>query len=252
MPQQQQVPRFSWAAIEALRDTPAFRDWNREFDRLIGTIRRRVSARDLQPLLKAGAEEKRLLTLLALAVTDSDNNSLSKLMVKRRALDSLANQLATVTNHATRVVNDPEYDGRFWLAAQGLLSWDLVPKAGAIEARVLANMRALAQLVKARGDALGSLSRTLKKTSRNTAIRDLLAYVWLSTGQQSRFDAEIAWLLTAAHRAAGREKDFTADKVKKFRQRHLPNRQNLKMPAAIMNGGAKGQRKSLGQRIAGI
>jgi hypothetical protein len=250
--EEQRGPRFSQVAIEALRDTPAFRDWNRDFDRLVKTLRRRLSPRDLQPLLKAGAEEDRLLSLLALAVIGTDNSFLAKLMTKRRDLESLASQLATVTNHATRIVNDPAYDGRFWLALDGVLSWDLVPKAGAIEAPTLARMRALGRLVRSRGKALGALSRKLKTINRNTATRDLLAYVWLSTGQPSRFDAEIAWLLTTAHKSAGREKDFTAAQIKKFRQRHLSNHQDLKMPATVLDGEAKGQRKSLGQRIAGM
>jgi hypothetical protein len=60
---QQEVPRLSQAAIEALRYTSAFDDWNRGFDVLIKTIRHRVSPRDLQPLLKAGADETRIVTL---------------------------------------------------------------------------------------------------------------------------------------------------------------------------------------------
>jgi len=246
---QQEAPRFSQAAIEALRNTSAFDDWNREFDVLIKTIRHRVSPRDLRPLLKAGADETRIVTLLAFTVIDSGKD-LPAIMKSRRSLQRLANELMSVTNHATRVVNAPEYDGRFWLAVHGLLSWDLVPKAGAIEKQTLTNMRALAQLVKSRGDGLGTLSRKLKAINRVTATRDLLAYVWLSTRHVSRFDAEIAGLLTAAHRAAGRQKNFTTDRIKKFRQRHLPNLKELEMPATLRAGEFRQPRKTSAQCIA--
>lgn len=93
---------------------------------------------------------------------------------------------------------------------------------------MLERMRALAQLIKDRGGALGQLSRQLKKDHRIQGMRNLLAYIWVSTeGNNGNFDTEIAYLLASAFKAAGKERRFTADQVKKFRQRHLPNPASL-------------------------
>lgn len=66
---------------------------------------------------------------------------------------------------------------------------------------------------------MGKLSRDLKKLLRNTDPRNLIAYIEMCTGRH--FDTEIAYLLGAAYKAAGTDKCFTADQIKKFRQRHV-------------------------------
>ena len=224
----QESPQFSQASIEALRQTSMFAEWNREFEKLKGAISRRLSPRDVLPLLKAGATNDKLLEWLAFVVYDSNHSILPRLMAKRRSLRRVAAQLGSVIEHAARLANDPECDGRFWLAMESGLSWDLVPKAGLIETPVLERMRALAELFKARGDAMGQLSRRLRRGHRVRGMRDLLAYIWLSTkGRGGNFDVEIAYLLIAAFKAVGKNKTFTADQIKKFRQRHLPNLRNL-------------------------
>jgi hypothetical protein len=147
---QPEAPRFSQAAIDALRHTPGFEKWNRDFEDLRRAIGRRVSPRDIQPLLKAGAKEDKLLTLLAFVVCGPDGLS-SEFMARRKSLAKLAAQLISVTEHATFIVNDPLCDGRFWWALEAGLSWDLVPKAGVIEASTLKQMRAFARLIEDRG-----------------------------------------------------------------------------------------------------
>jgi hypothetical protein len=254
------VPSFSQAAIEAFRYSQGFKTWNRDFESLKRKIQRRVSPHDLQPILKAGAEEDRVLTLLAFIVCDS-KGLLSQFMRKRKALASLAVQLETVTKHAARIVKDPLCDGRFWLALEGGLSWDLVPQSGVIETPTLERMRALAQLIKDRGDLLGKLSRDLKRIVRNRGMRDLIAYVGMCT--EEPFNSNIAYLLGAAHKAAGLEKHFTADQIKKFRQRNLaglriPVRDNAQDAAVTTALGSttavdrEPKRTTFGQRIAGI
>jgi hypothetical protein len=250
MPQEKR-PRCSQKAINPPCEATTCEDWDRAFHALRTNIGRRVSPRDLRPLLKAGADEKKVLTLLTLAAIDSDRH-LSGIMEKSRSLRRLANELVSAANNAARVVNEFGCDGRFWLAVEGLMSWDFVPKPGAIEENAIQQIRALAELVKSRGEALVVLSRNLKKINRATSIRDLLAYVWYSTRRGDGFDTEIAYLLTTAHDVAGCKRLFTSDQIKKFRQRHLPTREVLD---AIHRAGAEGyvhQQKSFGQRIAGI
>ena len=102
-------------------------------------------------------------------------------------------------------------------------------------------------------------------------MRRLLLYVHSTT--KKNFDLQIAWLLSNAHRVAGKNKSFTAEQIKKFRQRHLPEtckRGRAKSgtnfhpgamklarrllgytPASAPNvDKSKPKRKTLGQRIA--
>src|SRR6266446_5137681 len=144
---QKKAPRFSQTAIEDFRNARDYAGWNRRFEDLKHTIDLQISPRDLQPLLKAGAEKAQLLTWLAFVVIDSAGLS-PKLMESRRDLAKLATDIEDVIRRATRIVNDPRSDGRFWLALEGGLSWDQVPKSGVIEAPVLEHMRAFARLIK--------------------------------------------------------------------------------------------------------
>lgn len=116
----QGAPSFSQAAIEAFRDTPEFEIWNRGFESLKRKIRDRVSPKDTQPLVRAGAEEDRIFALLALVVCDSKGLS-TKLMARRESLGVLARDLEAVTNRAERSIQDPLCDGRFWLALGGVV-----------------------------------------------------------------------------------------------------------------------------------
>jgi hypothetical protein len=252
-------PSFSQAAIDALRRTPGFEKWNHDFEDLRRAIRRRVSPRDIRPLLKAGADEDKLVTLLAFVVCGASGLS-PEFMARRKSLAKLAEQLMRLTQHAAQILNDPLCDGRAWLALEAGLSWDLVPKAGVIESSTLEQMRALARLVKDRGDAFGRDSRSLKKTVRTKAMRDLIVYVHISTNEH--FDAEIAYLLEAAHRAVApkmhkrlsktpkQETYFTADQIKKFRQRQFAVAKGT--IEAISVDRKLRPTKSFGQRIAEV
>jgi hypothetical protein len=253
---QQKAPFISHTAIESLRRARDFEEWNRNFENLKAEIRRQISPRDMRPLVRAGAEEDKLLTWLAFSVYDSRGLS-PELMARRKSLASLANQLTTVTRHATRIIRDPLYDGPFWLALEAGLPWDTIPQAGVIEASVLKGMNALSELIKNRGDALGKLSRDLKKGARTRSIRSLVAYVFICTKRKRNFDAEIAFLLTAAFKSAEQKKEFTADQIKKFRQRHLlSDLQNRdrggSRPQTLGDGKSELKRLTFGQRIAAI
>lgn len=229
---QHKTPIFTQRAIEGLRRSADYQEWNRTFEQLRQAIRREVSPRDMRPLIKAGAKEELLLTLLAFVVYDGNGLS-PKLMQKRQALRSAADQLVTVTNHVTRIVNDPMCDGRFWLALEGDLSWDLVPQAGCIESPVLKGMQALAQLLRDRGDGLGKHARSLAKLVRNRGTRSLIGYVRTFATERMTFDQEVAYLLTATEKAARKltlvcskpktkDRQFTPAQIRKFRQRHFP------------------------------
>jgi len=255
---QHKTPILKQRAIEGLRKSPDYQEWNRTFEQLRQAIRHEASPRDMRLLVKAGAKEDLLLTLLAFVVYDWNGLS-PELMQKRRALRSVADQLVTVVNHVTRIVNDPMCDGRFWLALEGGLSWDLVPQAGCIEAPVLKGMRALAQLLRDRGNGLGKHARFLSKVVRNRGKRSLIGYVRIFATEKTTFDQEVAYLLIATEKAARRlnlvgrkpetnDRQFTPEQIKKFRQRHFPATASNNIVEQPHESTPK--QKTLGQRLA--
>lgn len=230
---QQKAPSFSQNAMDSRRKTKDFEAWNRNFESLRRAIRIHVSPRDVHPIARAGAEEETLISLLAWVVYDQEGLS-PQMMNSRRALKSAAQQLSTVANHVARVVNDPQCDGRFWLALVGGLSWDFVPTPGRIESPSLNQMRALAELLKERGAELGKNARMLAKLKRTNSLKDLVRYANYFAKPGKNFDSELTYLLDAAQRAAKKwepvagyrkspkERMFTIEQIKKFRQRNFP------------------------------
>jgi hypothetical protein len=100
------------------------------------------------------------------------------------------------------------------------LPWDQVPKAGTIESLTITIMRAFAERTRKRAQAMGSISRWLSISGRTNGVRHLLKYVYVTT--HKNFDFQIAFLLSDAHEVAGKKRVFTADQIKKLRQRYLP------------------------------
>lgn len=235
-------PRFSQAAVDELRNSDDYKKWNQNFEKHRKIIDKKLSPRDIRPLVKAGADKEKLLTFLAFIVTEPRQSD-SLMMDRSKKLSTLAKNLESLAAQASLLSCDPRCDGRFWMALQMELSWDLVPQCGVIEAPTIRSIRNLALLFRQRGEALGKESRMIGKHLRNRGLKDLTAYVWDSTGGKN-FDSEIAYLLMAAYVAVGqRQVTFTPEKIKKFRQRHLQPDiiESLKPPVA---------RKTLGQRIA--
>ena len=224
-------------------------EWNREFDELKRRIGRKADKTHLTALRRAGANEELLLELLTMSVHDT--GGASRLMRRSREnLASLVDQLVTVTNFAERVANDPKCDGRFWLALLCELPWNQVPKPGRLEAATLKRMRDFAEMFRGRAAAMGAMSRTVTRINGTMGRRRLLMSVHSITNKN--FDREIAWLLSDAYEAAGRHERFSAEQIKKFRQRHLPETCGRGTASAPNGVDPSPKRKTFGQRIAEV
>ena len=123
-----------------------YADWTKQFEALKPQVKRKADGAFVTELRRARAKEDDLFELLTMSVYDEGGWSRS-MRQAREQLNSLANQLVTVTNFAERVVKDPLSDGRFYFALLAGLPWDQVPKPGIIEAPTLKGMRALAELI---------------------------------------------------------------------------------------------------------
>jgi hypothetical protein len=177
------------------------------------------SRRDLSTLVKAGANETKVLELLALAVTEKGlwRKSMRR---KIRELESIADQLETVARHAQRVSVDPLSNGIFWLAALGMGKWeDVKPSATYSPAWLFKLMRAYARNCRDKARAFGKLLREYAPRQKRQMIDCLILETWLHT--RNYHDKEIAFLLTNAYEAAGRKREVTEEQIKKHRQRYV-------------------------------
>ena len=184
-----------------------------------------TTERTIRRLVKEGADRARLLRLLSRAVEDSDW-WLKGMRRKRRQLESIARQLETVANHAERISLDPLTYGTLWMAILGSGRWDFVkdPKERS-PTFVFMFMRLYAKHCRTIAREFGNTLRKLPPVQNRQMIDCLILEIWIQTGQYH--DREIAWLLTTAFEAVGKDKQFTEDQIKKHRQRHIVPRIRL-------------------------
>ncbi len=177
------------------------------------------SQRVLSKLTKEGANREKLLSLLANAVLDVGFWR-KPVRGKKRELESIANQLETVADHAKRISLDPLCYGTLWLAILGIGKWEMVkPPKERAPTWLFGLMRLYAKNCRERAKAFGNLLREHPPRERRAIIDCLLLEVWLRTGKYH--DNEIAFLLTNASEAAGHKRVFTEDQIKKQRQKYV-------------------------------
>jgi hypothetical protein len=177
------------------------------------------SERLLRKLTKEGANREKVLSLLAGAVENVDFWR-KPVRGKKRELESIANQLETVAQHAQRISLDPLCYCTPWAAMLGIAEWDMVkPSKERAPVWIFGLMRMYANNCRDRAKAFGNLLKEHAPRQKRTAIDCLLLQVWLQTGKYH--DKEIAFLLTNAAEAAGHKRVFTEDQIKKHRQKYV-------------------------------
>ncbi len=177
------------------------------------------SERVLSKLTKEGANREKVLSLLASAVQDVDFWR-KPVRGKKRELESIANQLETVANHAQRISLDPSCYGTLWLAILGIGKWEMVkPSNERAPIWIFNLMRLYSRNCRERAKEFGKLLREYPPRQRRMMIDCLLLEVWRLTGKYH--DKEIAFLLTNASEAAGQKRVFTEGQIKKQRQKYV-------------------------------
>lgn len=213
---------------------------NRRFD--LERIEKRIlgvngADEDLRKLARARMDRKRMLRLLALQVRSrADEQSWCSLVRKNNEeLRRVADELVDVANHVERISHDPSFDLRvlvnsmrtaceqFLLAEIGTLvdlsrSSDPQPGRSSPEFAVK-EMHSLAALYRKRAERFGELLRIAPRGHRNFFLLELLYQIYRASGENH--DDVVARLLKDAHQAVGSPKKFSADQIKKFRQRYL-------------------------------
>jgi hypothetical protein len=210
----------------AMQDLDKERAAFEKFERELKEIEKRILKvsgiqPDLNTLAKAGADKKRVLEILALAVFDQNTDWPRVIERKREALRRLAQQLRTVTIEAEQLAEDPLCGGLFWLALCGLIGWDEVkwPTKKSPNSTFGRMMRMLAKHEEDLARQLGEIARKAAFHNRRSAIAALIYYIRESTGRND--DDVVARLLTDAHEAVGLSRQFSADSLAQVRKRHL-------------------------------
>jgi len=176
--------------------------------------------RDLRTLTAARADRKQLLRILALEVLDDRMGWRRVLRQRRDALKSLAKRLRSVTKDAELLAEDPLGGAQFWLALLGMMKWEEVqwPDKSDPKGPFGSMMR---MLVKHEDDKAKLLGLVLRELSQRRAAGVALSqYIRSATGRN--YDYEVARLLVDARKAVGlKERKFSAEQLKKQRQRHM-------------------------------
>jgi hypothetical protein len=195
------------------------RKWQKELVRLENTISK-AGRHDLRVMKNAGVDQKVLLTLLALAA-QGDRKWMLKLMRQRQAaLKSLSKRLDNLARETKQRVDDPLSDVRFWAYMNGgsVLGMQF-PKTLADDPGAelaVGAMRTLAKITKEQAIKFGLYLKAWGKTDMGVAL--LLARYRTLCPKMNHLDA-LARLLTDAFEAAGKNKCFSADGLRKTYKR---------------------------------
>ena len=196
------------------------RQWEQEMLRLEKTISQR-GHHDLNVLAKSGVDTRVLLVLLALAAK-GDRSWMLRLMRQRQAaLKSLSKRMDNLARETKQRVNDPLSVVQFWAYMNGgsVLGMQF-PKTLAEDDPgaefMVSGMRALAKILRERANKFGQYLRTWGKTDVGVVL--LLVRYRMFCRKMNHLD-ELARLLTDAFEAAGKDKCFSAEGLRKTYKR---------------------------------
>jgi hypothetical protein len=196
---------------------------------LVDIKRRMVCApgarRDLDRIVRAGADRTALIDLIARAViTSPDKSPMVRMRAKQRELRSLAMQLRTVARFAVRVASDPDSYLEFLLPAR-TRGFERYKAEELRQRNSLSPSEAMLRYASWADKQVRSFGKCLRKNSqmeRNLGPMFLLLQVHMQTGEL--FAPELARLLTDASEAVRGKRTFTSGQLMKMFKRHvLPN-----------------------------
>jgi hypothetical protein len=192
-----------------------YREWKERVERIEGNVSR-VGRRDLDVLARVGADRKSMVTLLALAAIE-DRKWLLKLMRQHQsALKSTSRRMDLLAKEAKERINDPMSAVQFWAFMNGGNALGMqFPKTMANDPGaefVVAGMRAMAKILGEQAKRFGLYLRVWGKTDIGVAL--LMARYRMFNPKMSHLE-ELARLLTDAFEAAGKQKCFSADGLRK-------------------------------------
>lgn len=181
---------------------------------------------ELGRLAKAGADPKKILGLLALAVNEIQWPT--KMRKRQEALRSLAGQMRTVANHAERESLNPLSYSDVWKAIFGKLDWSAVREpSNRAPLPLFQAMREYANGVAGQANSFGHVLKTNLPKERRYPQEMLLLYVHKSTGNASRHLVEVTQLLMHAYDTFGIRRKVTIESLTRVWERHVELRVSI-------------------------
>lgn len=164
--------------------------------------------------------ENTILDLLARIVQDPDCSWRDEMRTKIAEMKSLADDLEAVANRVERIAGDVTFRSQFWLFLFGMAKYQANDPAAYRTGVLIHEMRHYAQYNRQKASKFSSaFLRHRVSVEKNEGPAILSATIWKLTGEYH--DAVVARLLTDAYETVGARKQFSADQIKKIRQRYL-------------------------------
>ncbi|SRR6266481_9461743 len=178
----------------------------------------------LRELADAGADTEKLLFGLAI-VASQDSKAIRKhLKGRRHALKRMAEGLESASPELERAFSDPLNFSSAWKAilfSFAVTEFPDTEKLRQLPIGLIARMRKFASALRGEERILGKLIQLHPRMTDNYYLAGIVSYIKESTG--GFHDELFADLLQAANDVFGSKKQFSAESLKKFRQRHAPS-----------------------------
>jgi hypothetical protein len=229
-----------------------YREFEQKFDELKGKIAKTSGAKkDLWTLKEDGADPDLILEQLTHIIWDLPMACRKDMERHQDKLARTAKALHYAAEAVERVSRDPScYPGSWMAVLNRHAAWSEVKRQMFVPSRMLRGMRAYEKYALDIAKMFGEIRRKQAQLIRMEKIGSLVAYIRHATGRNH--DDELARLITDAHEAAGSKRQFSADQLKKLRQRHIPKRvpSFLEMLGEEFAAGGKALRETLEETVA--
>ena len=211
------------ATLRQLGWEKSYKEFEREFEKLKREISKVYSIQiDLQTLKKAHAAPELILELLTHIVWEPSKPWRKEMKRSQSTILSAANTLHLAIGAVTGVSKDLSCYPGYWMAVLNkYASVEELKRQVFVPSKMIRQMKAYEEYARQIARLFGRIVRKQAQLGRMEDLGRLVAYVRHTTGRN--FDNELARLLTDAHEVAGIKKQFSAQQIKKFRQRHIPN-----------------------------
>jgi hypothetical protein len=177
----------------------------------------------LDELRQAGADPDIVLSGIVLMYPGAVPSTKRQLKAVSTRLTRMANRLERISREVEGIVSDPLTHSAFWKAVLLETGTDFTETEKSWgDARYRCNaFKLFVNFFRAEAKALREIIRVYESARRSDSLGPVLRYVKQTTGQYH--DERMADLLQAAHDALGVEACFSAEQLRKLRQRKLPD-----------------------------
>jgi hypothetical protein len=177
----------------------------------------------LDDLSEAGADPDTILFGLVIFAPDAVASFKKQFKGAHQRLSNLADRFERVSNEVEALVSDPLSHSLFWKA----ILFESNPDFAATEKRcggaslLCKRLRVIVNFLRAEAKEFQTMGRDYEHFRQIDGLGPVLKYVKNATGQFH--DERMADLLQAAHDALGVKANFSAEQLRKLRQRKFPD-----------------------------